>query len=91
MNKTFKFLLYPLLFVEIMLLKFYKLCISPLKKSMCAYIPTCSHYMMRSINKFGPIKGLKFGFKRLLKCNGKNLGGVDLEPLNILGDYKWVC
>lgn len=91
MNKTFKFLLYPLLFVEIVLLKFYKLCISPLKKSCCAFTPTCSNYMFRSIKKFGPIKGLFLGFKRLKKCNGKNTGGLDLEPLNILGDFKWVC
>lgn len=91
MNKTFKFLLYPLLFVEIVLLKFYKLCISPFKKSYCAFIPTCSNYMIRSIKNFGPVKGLFLGFKRLKRCNGKNNGGLDLEPLNILGDYKWVC
>ena len=91
MNKTFKFLLYPLLFVEIMLLKFYKLCISPFKKSCCVYTPTCSNYMLRCVKMFGPLKGFSLGLKRLKKCNGKHNGGLDLEPLNILGDYKWVC
>lgn len=91
MNKAFKFLLYPFMFVEIILLKIYKKFISPLKKSSCAYIPSCSCYMARSIKKFGPFKGVLLGLKRLEKCNGKNFGGVDLEPLNILGDYKWVC
>lgn len=91
MNKTFKFLLYPLLFVEIVLLKFYKLCISPLKRPCCCYTPTCSSYMLRCLKSFGAFKGLVLGLKRLKKCNGKNHGGLDLEPLNILGDYKWVC
>ena len=91
MNKTFKFLLSPLLFVEIVLLKFYKLYISPLKKSCCTFTPTCSNYMSRCIKKFGPVKGLWLGLKRLKMCNGKNNGGLYLEPLNILGDYKWVC
>ena len=40
---------------------------------------------------FGPLKGFSLGLKRLKKCNGKHNGGLDLEPLNILGDYKWVC
>lgn len=91
MNNLVRILLYPLLFVEIILLKFYKSFISPLFKGSCTYLPTCSDYMLRSVKKFGAIKGLIFGIKRLARCNGKHNGGVDLEPLNILGDYKWVC
>ena len=91
MYNLVKILLYPLLFVEIILLKFYKSFISPLMKESCTFLPTCSDYMYRSILKFGAVYGLIVGFKRLKRCNGKNCGGVDLEPLNILGDFKWVC
>ena len=91
MNKIVKFLLYPFWFVEIILLKFYKVCISPILPNNCTFLPTCSVYMHRSIKKFGAIHGVFVGVKRLMKCNGKNNGGVDLEPLNILGDFKWVC
>lgn len=91
MYKFLKILLYPLSFVEIMLLKFYKFAISPLLNKNCCFLPTCSIYMLRSIQRFDAIFGVYLGLKRLKKCNGKNKGGVDLEPLNILGDYKWVC
>ncbi|MBQ8430372.1 MAG: membrane protein insertion efficiency factor YidD [Clostridia bacterium] len=91
MHKAFKILLSPLLFVEILLLKFYKSFISPNTKATCCFLPTCSSYMLKSLLKFDAITGLFIGCKRLMKCNGKNFGGVDLEPLNILGDFKWVC
>jgi len=91
MYNLLKILLYPILFVEILLLKFYKCFISPIIRPNCCYIPSCSTYMLRSIIKFNAISGVFIGLNRLKKCNGKNLGGVDLEPLNLLGDYKWVC
>lgn len=91
MFNFFKFLLFPLSFVEIMMLKFYKFAISPFLGKNCCFVPTCSVYMMRSIKSFGAIIGVYLGLVRLKKCNGKHNGGVDLEPLNILGDYKWVC
>ena len=91
MHNFFKILLSPLSFVEIIMLKFYKFAISPLLGKNCCFVPTCSIYMIRSIKTFGAIMGVYVGMKRLKKCNGKNYGGVDLEPLNILGDYKWVC
>lgn len=91
MYKAFKILLYPLSFVELMLLKIYKYLISPNLKSNCCFVPTCSCYMLRCIKKFDAITGVYLGIKRLRKCNGKHTGGVYLEPLNLLGDYKWVC
>ena len=91
MYNFFKILLYPILFVEILLLKFYKCVISPIIKPNCCFIPTCSSYMLRCVIKFNAIYGVWLGLKRLNKCNGKNVGGVDLEPLNLLGDFKWVC
>lgn len=91
MYNFLKILLYPILFVEILMLKFYKFIISPIIRPNCCFIPTCSSYMLRCVIKFDAIYGVYLGLKRLIKCNGKNLGGVDLEPLNLMGDYKWVC
>lgn len=88
---AFKILLSPLLFVEIILLNAYKSLISPLFKGSCTYLPTCSSYMLRCVKNFDAITGVFLGLKRLKKCNGKHCGGIDLEPLNILGDYKWIC
>ena len=38
-------------------------------RSGCRYYPTCSDYMIESINKLGVWRGLAGGFVRILKCN----------------------
>ena len=45
----------------------------------CRYTPTCSEYMKQAIKKFGVIKGLKLGIKRILRCNPK--GGMGYDPV----------
>lgn len=91
MYKILKVVLFPLLCIELVFLIFYKLCISPIINSNCPKIPTCSVYMMRCVVKFDAISGLFIGSKRLIKCTSKHGGGLDIEPLNLIGDYKWVC
>ena len=91
MYKLFKILVFPLLCAELVFFIIYKLIISPLIGSNCSKMPTCSIYMMRCVLKFDAITGVIMGAKRLRKCTKLHKGGLDLEPLNILGAYKWVC
>lgn len=35
----------------------------------CKFIPTCSNYMIESLEEHGLIKGLYLGIKRLIKCS----------------------
>jgi putative membrane protein insertion efficiency factor len=42
----------------------------------CLFEPTCSEYMILAIKKYGIIKGIYKGIKRLLRCHSPN-GGVD--------------
>ena len=35
----------------------------------CRFHPTCSAYMIDSVKKNGTLRGLFFGFIRILKCN----------------------
>jgi hypothetical protein len=50
----------------------------------CRYFPTCSEYFIDSLKTHGIVKGLYFGFKRILSCHPiKMLGGgsgLDLVP-----------
>ncbi len=46
----------------------------------CRYTPTCSEYMKLAIDRFGVIKGLKLGIKRLARCNPKSGFGYDPVP-----------
>lgn len=45
-------------------------------RKSCVFEPSCSNYMIISINKFGLIKGVLKGIKRLLRCHPPN-GGID--------------
>jgi len=47
----------------------------------CIFHPTCSAYMFIAIHRFGLIKGITLGVKRLIRCNPyKSDGGHDPVP-----------
>ncbi len=48
--------------------------------NMCRFTPTCSEYMIIAINKYGVIKGIKLGIKRLKKCRPNGEMGCDPVP-----------
>ena len=50
-----------LVFPFVVLIKFYQLCISPLKPHTCRFTPTCSHYALEAFRKYGPLKNRQFG------------------------------
>ena len=43
----------------------------------CKFCPTCSEYTKQAIIKYGAIKGLFFGMKRIFRCNPFSKGGYD--------------
>lgn len=57
-------------------IRFYQLFISPILPKSCRYDPTCSEYAVIAIRKYGIIRGLYMGLKRILRCHPiKCLGG----------------
>ena len=46
----------------------------------CRYQPTCSEFMYQAINRYGIIKGIGLGMKRILRCNPLASGGYDPIP-----------
>ncbi len=64
----------------ILLVKFYQLTISPLLGKNCRFMPTCSQYTIEALSKYGAIKGLYLGIKRILKCHPFHPGGYDPLP-----------
>lgn len=54
--------------------------ISMLKPPVCRFYPTCSEYTKQAITKYGVIKGLWLGLKRISKCHPLNPGGYDPLP-----------
>ena len=64
----------------IALVRFYQICISPLKPPTCRFTPTCSAYAIQALRKHGPIKGLYLTAKRLLRCHPWGGSGYDPVP-----------
>lgn len=61
----------------IAILRVYKRWISPLLPSACRYHPTCSEYMLQSVERYGAIRGIYLGVLRLLRCHPFHEGGFD--------------
>ncbi len=59
---------------------FYQKKISPLFPPRCRYYPTCSAYMFTAIEKYGAVKGIILGTRRLMRCNIFFPGGYDPVP-----------
>ncbi len=58
-------------------LRIYKRWISPALPSACRFYPTCSEYMMEAIERYGALRGIGMGLRRLLRCHPFHQGGVD--------------
>ena len=63
--------------VLIFFIRAYKLMISPLLPPSCRFTPTCSEYAMQAIQKYGAVRGVYLGARRLLRCHPFHRGGYD--------------
>lgn len=61
----------------LLLLGGYKRFISPLLPPSCRFYPTCSEYMMEAVSKYGAVRGVWMGIRRVARCHPLNPGGFD--------------
>jgi hypothetical protein len=66
--------------VALVLLRGYKLLISPLFTGSCRFLPSCSDYTAEAIRTYGVRKGSWLGLKRLARCQPFCAGGHDPVP-----------
>ncbi len=64
----------------LLLIRFYRGCISPLLPPSCRYYPTCSAYAMEAIERYGARRGGWMALKRILRCHPLHAGGYDPVP-----------
>lgn len=61
----------------VLMIRFYRTFISPLKPPTCRFYPSCSLYAIEAIEKYGAFKGGYLAGKRILKCHPFHAGGYD--------------
>lgn len=68
------------IFPFIVLIRFYQVCISPLKPPTCRFTPTCSAYALEALRKHGLFKGTYLAVRRILRCHPWGGSGYDPVP-----------
>ena len=66
--------------IIILMIKFYRKYLSPMKMYHCPYCPTCSEYGLIAVEKYGAVKGSALAAWRILRCNPFSHGGYDPVP-----------
>ena len=66
--------------IFLLLIRFYRVGISPLLGPHCRFQPTCSQYAIIAISRYGVGKGTYLAVRRLLKCHPFHKGGYDPVP-----------
>ena len=64
-------------YLLVALVRFYQRAISPLLGSNCRFSPTCSQYTIEAIEKYGALRGVWKGIKRIARCHPFHKGGYD--------------
>ena len=61
-------------------IRVYQVTLSPTLPTQCKYHPTCSHYGLEAIRKYGSLRGGLLTSWRILRCNPFSKGGEDPVP-----------
>lgn len=61
----------------ILAVRLYQILLSPLLGRNCRFTPSCSHYFIKAVQKYGPLSGALRGTWRIIRCNPYNPGGYD--------------
>ncbi|MEG1648889.1 MAG: membrane protein insertion efficiency factor YidD [Rikenellaceae bacterium] len=68
------------IFIPLLIIKFYRLVISPHLSPSCRFSPSCSEYGMEAYRKHGLFKGTYLTLWRIMRCNPWGGSGYDPVP-----------
>lgn len=66
--------------ILIALIRCYQWGLSPWLGRQCRFHPTCSHYAIEALQRYGVLKGSQLALMRIGRCHPWHPGGVDPLP-----------
>jgi len=63
-----------------MLVRAYRLAVSPLFPPRCRFLPSCSDYALQAVERHGALAGGWLALRRFARCHPFNPGGIDEVP-----------
>jgi putative membrane protein insertion efficiency factor len=69
--------------ILLLLVRAYRLLLSPVLGPACRFAPTCSAYAEEAITRFGAVKGSALAVRRILRCHPFAAAGLDPVPASI--------
>lgn len=62
------------------MIRIYQWCISPFLGPHCRFEPSCSHYTVEALSRYGLAKGMLLSLRRIVRCHPWHAGGYDPVP-----------
>jgi putative membrane protein insertion efficiency factor len=67
----------PMRWVVVALIRLYQNTLGVVLPPSCRFAPTCSQYTLEAVNRFGVVRGLWTGVRRISRCHPFHAGGYD--------------
>jgi uncharacterized protein len=64
----------------VLVIRGYQRFISPALPPACRFTPSCSHYTLEAVNRYGVVRGGWLGLRRVARCHPWHPGGPDPVP-----------
>ncbi len=64
----------------VLLIRLYKIVLSPFLGRNCRFEPGCANYMIEAVQKHGAVRGFWLGARRIGRCHPWHEGGYDPVP-----------
>jgi len=64
----------------LLLIRLYRVLVSPILGNHCRYAPSCSEYAATAIDRFGALRGGWMALRRVSRCHPWHAGGFDPVP-----------
>jgi putative membrane protein insertion efficiency factor len=74
----------------IVLVRAYRLLLSPWLGNACRFEPTCSVYALQALERHGALAGTYLAAYRVLRCNPLCTGGCDPVPNRLFSKHTFL-